>query len=477
LIETVEKYNITAENLYNWDEKGFLLGLARTLKRIMTLNAYKKGLIMGASHDGSREFLSLLACICADGTKLPPLLIYQGDSHDLQDSWVQDFNEGDQAYFATTANGWSCDQLGLEWLQKVFHLQTKSKAGNRRWLLIVDGHSSHVNLKFIEWADQHRIILLILPPHSTHRLQPLDVSLFSPLATAYSNQITKLMSDSYGLVSMSKREFWPLFKVAWETSFTMQNINSGFSKTGIWPYNPDMVLSRIRPVETLPVPALANQTPSTPMTCRSVRRIHKAYQKEPTTQLFTFIMHANLRLAASNSIAQHTIGGLVNALKMEKKKRNRGKRLNLVKEEANGPQVFTPNQVHRAKAYANELKAQEQTERARIDTNKATALDKRLQKEAERAAQALQTSIRRQETAERKAQKAAEVQARKEQREAAKQAREAQKAQKTTKKSDLKRKEAAVVPPESSVVADVVGSLVKVTSKGRAVKQPAKLST
>jgi len=133
--------------------------------------------------------------------------------------------------------------------------------------------------------------------------------------------------------------------------------------------------------------------------------------------------------------------------------------------------VFTPNQVHQAKAYADKLKAQEQAERARIDTNKATALAKRLQNEAERAAQVLQTSIRRQETAKRKAIKAAEVQARKEQQEAAKQAREAQKAQKTTKKSDPKHKEAAVVPPKSSVIADVVGSLVKVTSRGRVVKQ------
>jgi hypothetical protein len=48
-------------------------------------------------------------------------------------------------------------------------------------------------------------------------------------------------------------------------------------------------------------------------------------------------MHANSRLATANSIAQHTIRGLVRALKMEKKKQNRGKRLNLVKEEANGP--------------------------------------------------------------------------------------------------------------------------------------------
>jgi hypothetical protein len=51
----------------------------------MTLHAYKTGRIMGASQDGSQEFLTLLACICADVTKLPPALIYQGDHADLLD--------------------------------------------------------------------------------------------------------------------------------------------------------------------------------------------------------------------------------------------------------------------------------------------------------------------------------------------------------------------------------------------------------
>ena len=100
--------------MYNWDEKGFLLGMAHALKRIMTLDAVKTGRIMGASQDGSRELLSLLACICADGTKLPPALVYRGESYDMLDSWVQDFNEGDQVYFASTKNGWSCDELGLQ---------------------------------------------------------------------------------------------------------------------------------------------------------------------------------------------------------------------------------------------------------------------------------------------------------------------------------------------------------------------------
>jgi hypothetical protein len=56
-------------------------------------------------------------------------------------------------------------------------------------------------------------------------------------------------------------------------------------------------------------------------------------------------MHANTRLAAQNSIAQHTITKLIQALKTEKKKQNCGKQLNLVGEEDNRPQLFTPNQV------------------------------------------------------------------------------------------------------------------------------------
>ena len=31
----IEKYKITAENIYNFDEKGFLMGFERSLKRIM----------------------------------------------------------------------------------------------------------------------------------------------------------------------------------------------------------------------------------------------------------------------------------------------------------------------------------------------------------------------------------------------------------------------------------------------------------
>ena len=124
----MEKYNITADNLYNWDEKGFLLGQASASKRVMSREALKGGKILGACQDGSREFISLLACISADGTSLPPTLIYQGESHDLMDSWVEDFKDSEVAYFAASNSGWSSDSLGLQWLERVFDRHTKEKA-------------------------------------------------------------------------------------------------------------------------------------------------------------------------------------------------------------------------------------------------------------------------------------------------------------------------------------------------------------
>ena len=56
------------------------------MKRIVLIQQLQKKKILSLNQDGNREFISLLAAICADGTALPPALIYQGESHDLQDT-------------------------------------------------------------------------------------------------------------------------------------------------------------------------------------------------------------------------------------------------------------------------------------------------------------------------------------------------------------------------------------------------------
>jgi DDE superfamily endonuclease len=116
----------------------------------MTKEAYKRGRICYIQQDGNREFISLLACVCADGTALPPALIYQGALNDLQSTWIEDLNKQDKAYFTSSANRWTCNDLGLAWLRR-FHKDTQHKS-NRRRLLILDGHSSHINIAFIALA-------------------------------------------------------------------------------------------------------------------------------------------------------------------------------------------------------------------------------------------------------------------------------------------------------------------------------------
>ena len=146
-----------------------MIGQAGATQRIMSREALENGRITYASQDGSREFISLLACINATGAALPPSLIYKGESI-LQDTWLEDWLPKDIAHFAVSSNGWSYNTLGLHWLEVIFYYYTSKRAGRGRCLLIVDGHSSHVNLKFIDLCDKLRILVLVLPPHSTHRL-------------------------------------------------------------------------------------------------------------------------------------------------------------------------------------------------------------------------------------------------------------------------------------------------------------------
>ena len=111
-------------------------------------------------------------------------------------------------------------------------------------------------MTFVNWADEHGIILLILPPHTTHRLQSLDVGMFQPLSINYSWELDQIMNDSEGHVFMSKSFFWPMFKRSWDKAFTEKNIQSAFRKAGIWPTNSTQGLKTI----TRPTPPTPEKT-------------------------------------------------------------------------------------------------------------------------------------------------------------------------------------------------------------------------
>jgi hypothetical protein len=230
-------------------------------------------------HDGARAFITLIYCICADGTALVPTLIYPSDSGKPLDTWTQDLEEDDKLFMGCSDTGWSCNAFGLEWLKKVFipHVR-RTHSARQHVLLIVDGHSSYVNFAFIEYVIAHRIALLILPPYTTYRLQPLDVGIFGPLAHFFSEQIRALLNRGDGLVRSNKALFYKLFKPAFKQALTELNIKSSFAKCGIWPHDPTKVTSQLKKEEERPVTPEEQEIfgieLQTPLTVKSLRRFH-----------------------------------------------------------------------------------------------------------------------------------------------------------------------------------------------------------
>lgn len=125
----------------------------------------------------------------------------------------------------------------------MFDRHTQAKARRSHRSLILDGHGYHVTF-FFEYCDQHKILLAIFTPHSTHTFQPLDVAMFKPLSQAYSNELLAFLERSPGLSPIKKGGFFPLFWRAWVSSFKGPTILSSFEATEISPLNADVVLKR-----------------------------------------------------------------------------------------------------------------------------------------------------------------------------------------------------------------------------------------
>src|SRR5260221_137976 len=106
-------------------------------------------------------------------------------------------------------------------------------------LLIVDGHSSHESLNTITYCQEHKIILFVLPSHCTHALQPLDVVLFSPLKQSWAAAVTE---HEFNGKSVTKDNFIKVYSSAHLHAFTKANILAAFRKTGIYPFNPLVIM-------------------------------------------------------------------------------------------------------------------------------------------------------------------------------------------------------------------------------------------
>jgi hypothetical protein len=121
-------------------------------------------------HGGSgRSFTTMLMCTNAAGDVMPPLVIYSAKS--INPIWCS--GGVPDTIYKCSESGWISEELFSDWFQHCFLERTKDI--DRPLLLVMDNHSAHLSIDFIELAIKNQVILLCLPPHTTHALQQLDV--------------------------------------------------------------------------------------------------------------------------------------------------------------------------------------------------------------------------------------------------------------------------------------------------------------
>ena len=412
----INQYQIDACHSYNMDEKGFLIGIIGRSKRIFSRRMWEKKEITASLQDGNRAWIMLLACICADGSALPPSLIYEAANKGIQSAWVEDIKAGKHDVFITSSpSGWTNNDIGLAWLEQVFDRCTKEKARRSYRLLVLDGHGSHITMDFIDYCDQDRILLAILPPHSTHTLQPLDVAMFKPLSTAYSAELANYLHRSQSLVPITKGDFFPLFWAAWNASFKKSTILSSFKSTGISPPDPTPILDRFAYNEE------SGHSSSSGLSDydwrkmdRLIRSAFKDQSSRDTQKLRSSLHH----LSVQNELLQHENTGLREALAIKKKRTRKSKALDLQQRDEyhGGSVLWSPRKVREARvrqSIKEHEDKEEQLQKAETaELRKAAKLYKEKIQQEKRVAREVARKEKEKERAEKVAQRTAQKSAR-----------------------------------------------------------------
>lgn len=262
--ETKAKYGVHDNDVHNFDETGFQMGVIGSMKVVTGSERRARPALV---QPGDREWVTVIQSVCAAGYAIPPFIIYKGRVH--ISAWYEETSIPRNWKLSVSENGWTNNTLGLEWL-KHFDAHTKTRQVGGYRLLILDGHESHLNQDFKDYCLEHKILTLCMPPHSSHILQPLDVVCFSPLKIKYSQRVRDLARRR--VFHINKEGFLPAFKDAFFDVFTEENCQKAFKAAGLVPINAQVVLDRLEVrLRTPPEPLL----PETPWQSKTPSNTHE----------------------------------------------------------------------------------------------------------------------------------------------------------------------------------------------------------
>ena len=137
-----------------------------------------------------------------------------------------------------TDSGWSNSEVFRNYLENHF-LKFIPCHTDQKILLLLHGHKSHVSVGLVEWASAQGIILYILPAHTSHLIQPMDVGCYGPLQRIYNSLCHKFMRETSRAIT--RYNVCELACKAYTRALSAENLQSAFRRTGIFPLNKNAI--------------------------------------------------------------------------------------------------------------------------------------------------------------------------------------------------------------------------------------------
>jgi len=219
-----DKHKFQASQIYNFDETG--ISTVQKPGRILGPKGVKQ---VGAATSWERGKNITIACaMSASGEYIPPMFIFPRKR--MSPNLVK--GGPPNAIYHCSANGWMTEDLFVTWLH---HFIANAKPSKEKpVLLVLDNHSSHTTLQSYNVCKDNGIVMVTLPPHSSHRLQPLDITFFSSLKAAFNKECDNFLK-SHPHEKITPYDIAAIFNNAYVRVANIEKGVSGFAAAGIYP--------------------------------------------------------------------------------------------------------------------------------------------------------------------------------------------------------------------------------------------------
>lgn len=220
----MSKHKFKTNDIYNVDETG--ISTVQRNSRILAIRGLKQ---VGKCTSGERGTLTTVVNACsAAGYYIPPFFIFKRKR--MNPLLMKQSNNNMIA--SVSDSGWISEKLFVDWLH---HFKSFARPSlDNPILLILDNHESHISLAAYNICKKNNIHVLTLPPHTSHRMQPLDLTFHGPLKTAYNKECESYMTNNPG-AKITTFDVVGLYTKAFNRTTTLEKAISGFKAAGICP--------------------------------------------------------------------------------------------------------------------------------------------------------------------------------------------------------------------------------------------------